>query len=119
MSRSARRWAVAGAVVLLFLSLRVALKTFGVSTTLSDGAKAYATCKAPWQSVRISNPAHRYTLWVMTGGTGTRREEGVLLIGARCRYRAERRTIFAAVLLGGSVALGWVVLRRPRRPDPV
>ncbi|HVW31937.1 MAG TPA: hypothetical protein VHL53_05310 [Acidimicrobiia bacterium] len=117
MSRSVRRCAVAGAAVLLFLSLRVAFTTFGVSTTLSDGAKAYATCKAPWQSVRISNPAHRYTLWVMTGGTGTRKEEGVLLIGARCRYRAERRTIVAVVLLAGGGALAGLALRRTR-PDP-
>ena len=112
MSRTARRWAAAGAVVLLFLSLRVALRTFGVSTTLSDGAKAYATCKAPWQSVRIAKPAHRYTLWVMTGGTGTRRDEGIILIGARCRYRAERRTIFAVMLLAGCGVLAWLALRR-------
>jgi hypothetical protein len=104
---------VVGAVVLLFVAGRAALRSFGTETTLSDGARAYATCKAPWRSARIAAPGHRFTLWVMTGGTGTRRAEGVAVVGERCQDRARRRMAFAVVLLGGGVALAWVA--RPER----
>jgi hypothetical protein len=112
-SRTARRWLAVAALLLLLVSARAALRPFGAATTLSDGARAYATCKAPWRSARIAPPAQRFTLWVMTGGTGTRRAEGVAILGARCRVRARRRLGFAVVLLGGSGVLAW--LARPAK----
>jgi hypothetical protein len=101
---------VVGAVVLLLLAARVATRSFGTRTTLSDGAKAYATCKGPWRSARIAPPADRFTLWVMTGGTGKLRSEGVAALGARCRLRARGRMVFATILLGGAGLLGWLAL---------
>ena len=115
-SSSVRRWLVVGAVLLLVLAGRVATHSFGTQTTLSDGARAYATCKAPWRSARIAPPAERFTLWVMTGGTGKLREEGVAALGARCRLRARGRMALATSLLGGAGLLGWLAL--PRRPRP-
>ena len=111
----ARKWLVAGAVVLLFLAGRVATRSFGVQATLSDGARAMATCKAPWRSARIAPPGQRFTLWVMTGGTGTLREEGVVALGSRCRLRARRRMAFATVLLIGSAACTWLAIPLSRR----
>ena len=102
-----------GAVVLLFIAGRAALQSFGTETTLSDGARAYATCKAPWHSARIAAPGKRFTLWVMTGGTGTRRDEGVAALGDRCQERARRRMGLAVVLFSSSVVFGW--LARPER----
>jgi hypothetical protein len=99
-------------VALVLLAGRVGLRSFGAETTLSDGARAYATCKAAWRSAWIAPPAQRFTLWVMTGGTGTRRDEGVAILGARCRVRARRRLGFAVVLLGGAGVVMW-----PARPD--
>ena len=109
-SRSARRWLAFGAVVLLLLAVRVTLRPFGAQTTLSDGARASASCKAPWHSARIATPAQRFTLWVMTGGTGKRRDEGVATLGDRCRMGARRRMAFAVVLLAGSGVLVWLAL---------
>lgn len=122
-SPTARRWLVAGAVVLVLLAGRVATRSFDTRTVLSDGAKGYATCKAPWRSARIAPPAERFTLWVMTGGTGTRREEGVATLGARCRLRARGRMALATTLLAGAGLLTWLALpprplRRPPRPLP-
>ena len=96
--------------MLLLVGSRVAVRPFGAQTVLSDGARAYATCKAPWRSARVGPPAQRFTLWVMTGGTGKLREEGVATLGARCRMRARRRMGFAAVLLVGSAACTWLAL---------
>ena len=116
-SRRARRWLVVGAVVLLFLTVRSATQSFGAEATLSDGARALASCKAPWQSARLSPPAHRFTLWAMTGGTGKLREEGVATLGARCRTGARARLGFAVAGLVGSAALAWLALpTRTRRP---
>jgi hypothetical protein len=115
-SRAARKWLAVGAVVLLFLAGRVATRTFGTQTTLSDGARAMATCKAPWQSARLAAPGQRFTLWVMTGGTGKLREEGVAALGARCRTRARRRMAFAVVLLAGSAACTWLAVPPRNRP---
>ena len=112
-SRTARRWMAVAALVLLLLAGRAALRSFGTETTLSDGARAYATCKAPWRSARIADPGHRFTLWVMTGGTGTRRAEGVATVGERCRDRARRRMGLTVVLLGGGAVLAWVA--RPEK----
>lgn len=103
--------------MLLLLAGRVALRSFGAETTLSDGARAYASCKAPWRSARVAPPAERFTLWVMTGGTGERRAEGVAALGARCRSQARRRMGFSAVLLAGSGVLTWLALP-PRRNPP-
>ena len=114
-SPTARRWLVVAAVVLLLLAGRVATRSFGARTTLSDGARASATCKAPWRSARIAPPAERFTLWVMTGGTGKLREEGVATLGARCRLRARGRMAFATTLLGGAGLLGWLAIPRPPR----
>ena len=88
---------------------------------LSDGAKAFATCKAPWRSARIAPPAQRFTLWVMTGGTGKLRQEGVAALGARCRTRARARMVFAVSLLASSGLCTWLALplrTRPRPPSP-
>jgi hypothetical protein len=117
-SSTARRWLVVGAVVLLLLAGRVATRSFGTQTTLSDGARAMATCKAPWRSARIAPPAERFTLWVMTGGTGKLREEGVATLGARCRLRARGRMALATTMLAGACLLGWLALARPTRSQP-
>jgi hypothetical protein len=115
-SSAARRWLAAGAVVLLLLAGRVASQSFSAQTVLSDGAQAYATCKAPWRSARIAAPAQRFTLWVMTGGTGKLRAEGIATLGARCRTKARRRMAFAAILLAGTAVLAWLALPNRRRP---
>jgi hypothetical protein len=107
-----------GAVVLLLLAGRVATRSFGTQTTLSDSSRAYATCKAPWRSARIAPPAERFTLWVMTGGTGKLREEGVATLGARCRLRARGRMALATAMLAGAAVLGWLALPRPTRSGP-
>ena len=112
-----RRWLVVGAIVLLLLAGRLATRSFDTKTTLSDGARAYATCKAPWRSARINPPAERFTLWVMTGGTGKLREEGVATLGARCRLRARGRMALATTMLAGAGLLTWVALPRPTRPE--
>jgi hypothetical protein len=117
-SRVARRWLAVCAVLLLLLAGRAALRQFGTQTVLSDGAKAYATCKAPWRSARIAPPAQRFTLWVMTGGTGKLRQEGVAALGARCRTRARARMVFAVSLLAGSGLCTWLALPRRVRPRP-
>ena len=101
---------VVGAVVLLLLAGRAATRSFGTQTTISDGARAYATCKAPWRSARIAAPADRFTLWVMTGGTGKLRAEGVATLGARCRFRARGRMALATTMLAGAGLLGWLAL---------
>jgi disulfide bond formation protein DsbB len=120
-STTARRWLVVGAALLLLISGRVATHSFDTQTVLSDGAKAYATCKAPWRSAVVAPPHQRFTLWVMTGGTGQRRAEGVVTLGARCRTRARARLAFAASLLAVTALCAWLALppRRPRsRPPP-
>lgn len=106
-----------GAVVLLLLAGRVATRSFGTQTTLSDGARAYATCKAPWRSARIAPPAERFTLWVMTGGTGKLRAEGVATLGARCRLRARGRMALATTMLAGAGAFTWLAVRRRQDPE--
>jgi hypothetical protein len=103
--------------VLLLAAGRAALRQFGAEATLSDGARAYATCEAPWRSARVAAPADRFTLWVMTGGTGDRRAEGVSALGARCRVRARRRMAFAAAVLAGGGVLTWLTLP-PRSGAP-
>ena len=117
-SRVARRWLLVGTVVLLFLAGRSATRSFGVEARLSDGAKAYASCKAPWRSARVAAPAQRFTLWAMIGGSGRLREEGVAALGARCRSRARARMGFAALGLVGSGTLAWLALTPRRRPTP-
>ena len=117
-SPAARRWLVVGAVVLLLLAGRMATRSFGTQSTLSDGARAFATCKAPWRSARIAVPAERFTLWVMTGGTGKLREEGVATLGARCRLRARGRIALATTMFAGAGLLGWLALPRPSRAAP-
>lgn len=117
-SPTARRWLVVGAVVLLLLAGRLATRSFGTQATLSDGARAYATCKSPWRSARIAPPAQRFTLWVMTGGTGKLRAEGVATLGARCRLRGRGRMAFATTMLAGAGLLTWLAVPRPTRPDP-
>ena len=115
-SRAARKWLVLGAVVLLFLAGRSATRSFGVQTKLSDGARAVATCKAPLRAAGVGTPpSQRFTLWVMTGGTGKLRDEGVATLGAHCRVRARRRMTFAAALLAGSAAFTWLALPDRRR----
>ena len=116
-STTARRWLAVGAVLLLLISGRAATNSFGTQTVLSDGARAAATCKAPWRSAVIAPPQQRFTLWVMTGGTGQRREEGIDTLGARCRTRARARLAFASSLLAVSALCTWLALppRRPRR----
>lgn len=114
-STTARRWLAVGAVLLLLISGRVATNSFGTQTVLSDGARAAATCKAPWRSAVVAPPQQRFTLWVMTGGTGQRREEGIDTLGARCRTRARARLAFASSLLAVSALCTWLALP-PRRP---
>jgi hypothetical protein len=116
-SRATRRWLVVGAVVLLLVAGRVATRSFGTQTTLSDGARAYATCKAPWRSARIAPPAERFTLWVMTGGTGKLRAEGVATLGARCRLRARGRMALASTMLAGAGLFTWMAVRRRQDPE--
>ena len=113
-STVARRWLVVGAVLLLLLSMRVASRSFGAETVLSDGAQAYATCKAPWRSARVAKPSQRFTLWVMTGGTGKLRAEGVTALGARCRTDARQRMLFSGSLLAAGVLCAWLALPRGR-----
>lgn len=112
----ARRWFVVGAVLLLFFAGRSATRSFGVEATLSDGARAYASCRPPWRSARVAPPAQRFTLWAMIGGTGRLREEGVATLGARCRSRARARVGYAALALVGSGLLTWLALSRSRPP---
>jgi hypothetical protein len=109
-STVARRWLAVGAVVLLFLAGRAASRSFGAETVLSDGAKAYASCKAPWRSARVVKPAQRFTLWVMTGGTGKLRQEGVAALGARCRTEGRQRMLFAVSLLTAGGLCTWLAL---------
>jgi hypothetical protein len=118
-SRTARRWLVLGAVVLLLLAGRSATRPFGTQTTLSDGARAYATCKAPWRSARIAPPAERFTgPSLVIGGTGKLREERVATLGARCRLRARGRMAFATTMLAGAGLLAWLAFPRPTRSRP-
>ncbi|MEW6474884.1 MAG: hypothetical protein AB1679_21750 [Actinomycetota bacterium] len=119
-STTARRWLAAAAVVLLFLAARAATRSFGTETVLSDGARAYASCKAPWRSARVARPAQRFTLWVMTGGTGQLRQEGVATLGARCRTQARHRMAFAASLFAAGGLCTWLALppRTRRGPTP-
>ena len=117
-SATARRWLVVGAVVLLLLAGRMATRTFGTHATLSDGARAYATCKAPWRSARIGPSHQRFTLWVMTGGTGKLRDEGVATLGNRCRLRARGRMAVTTTMLAGAGLLTWLAIPRPTRPRP-
>ena len=119
-STPVRRWLAVGVVLLLLLAGRAATRSFGTQTVLSDGAKAFATCKAPWRSAVVAPPHQRFTLWVMTGGTGQLREEGVVTLGARCRTRARARLAFAASLLAVTALCAWLALppRRPRNDGP-
>jgi len=103
------------ALLLTLVGGRAALRSFGTHTVLSDGAKAYASCKAPWRSARIVPPHQRFTLWVMTGGSGERRDEGVASLGARCRTGARVRMAFAAAMVGAAATLTWLALRRGGR----
>jgi hypothetical protein len=116
-SPTARRWLAVAALVLLLISGRVATHSFGTQSLLSDGAKGLATCKAPWRSAVIASPQDRFTLWVMSGGTGQRREEGIATLGARCRTRGRARMAFAGSLLAVGALCTWLALppRRPRR----
>jgi hypothetical protein len=116
-STVARRWLAVGAVLLLLLAGRAASRSFGAETVLSDGAKAYATCKSPWRSARLAKPSQRFTLWVMTGGTGKLREEGVATLGARCRTEARQRMLFAGSLLAGGALCTWLALPLAGRND--
>lgn len=109
-SRVARQWLAVGAVVLLFLAGRAAMRSFGTDATISGGARAYATCKAPWQSARTTVRAKRFTGLLIIPGTGILRAEGVAALGDRCRDRARRRMGLAVVLLAGSGALAWLAL---------
>ncbi len=115
---TARRWLMVGAVLLLLVAGRQATRSFGTEATLSDGARAAATCKAPWRSARITPPAERFTLWVMIGGTGKLREEGVATLGDRCRVRGRGRMAFATTMLAGAGLFAWLAFPRPTRPDP-
>jgi len=117
LSAAARRWLAAGAVVLLLLGGRVASEPFSAQAVLSDGARAYASCKPPWRSARVAAPAQRFTLWVMTGGTGQRREEGVDALGARCQTKGRRRMAFVTAILTGTAVLTWLALPTRGRPD--
>lgn len=96
---------------------RVGTRSFGTEATLSDGARANAICKAPWRSARISSPGERFTLWVMTGGTGKLRAEGVATLGARCRLRARGRMALASTMLAGAGLFTWMAVRRRQDPE--
>lgn len=113
LGRTARRWLVVGAVLLLFAAVRVTVRTFGVETSLPGGVRAYATCKAPWHAARIGDPADRFTLFVMTGAAAGRRNEGVVALGRLCQDRARLRVGLAVLLLGGGGIGAW--LARPER----
>ena len=117
-SPTARRWLAVAAALLLLISARVATHSFGTQTVLSDGAKALATCRSPWRSAVVAQPQQRFTLWVMSGGTGQRRDEGIAVLGARCRTRARARMAFAASLLAVGALCTWLALP-PRRPRPL
>ena len=117
-SPTARRWLVVGAALLLLFAGRLATRSFGTQATLSDDSRASATCKSPWRSARITPPAERFTLWVMTGGTGKLREEGVATLGARCRLRARGRMALATIMLAGAGLFAWLAIPRSPRPDP-
>jgi len=114
-SSAVRRWLAVAAVLLLLLAGSAALRSFGTQTVLSDGAKAYATCKAPWRSAVVVAPEERFTLWVMTGGTGQLRGEGVATLGARCRTRGRVRMAFAVSLLAVAGLCAWLALPLRRR----
>jgi hypothetical protein len=116
--RSARRWLVFIAVLLLVFAGRVAMRSFDARAVLSDGAKAYATCKAPWRSAHVASPSERFTLWVMSGGTGKLRDEGVATLGARCRTKARRRLAFSTMLVAAGAFSAWLALARTRAPRP-
>ena len=118
-SRVARRWFAVAALLLLFLAGRSATRSFGVEATLSDGARAYASCKAPWRSARVDPPAQRFTFWAMIGGTGRLRAGGVATLGARCRSGARGRMALAATGLAGSVVLALLALPPRKRPGSV
>jgi len=96
---------------------RVGTRSFGTEATLSDGARANAICKAPWRSARISSPGERFTLWVMTGGTGKHREEGVATLGARCRLRGRGRMALATTMLAGAGLLTWLAIAHRTRDE--
>jgi hypothetical protein len=118
-STAARRWSALGAVLLLLLAARVSLRSFGTAAVLSDGAKGKASCKAAWRSAVIGPPQQRFTLWVMTGGTGKLRDEGVNALGARCRTRARARVGFAVSLLAVGGLCVWLAIPASRRgPEP-
>jgi hypothetical protein len=109
-SRTTRRWLAAGALLLLFLAGRMALRSFGAQTELAGGARVYATCKAPLESARIGDPGERFTLWVMTGAPSERRPEGIAALGALCQENARRRMALVVALLAGSAVLAWLAL---------
>lgn len=113
LGRTARRWLVVGAVLLLFAAGRLAVTTFGVETRLPGAVRGYATCKAPWRSARAGDPADRFTLFVMTGAAAGRRNEGVAALGKLCQDRARQRMGLAVLLLGGGGVVAW--LARPER----
>ena len=113
LGRTARRWLVVGAVLLLFAAVRLAVPTFGVETSLPGGVRGYATCKAPWYSARVGDPGDRFTLFVMTGAAAGRRNEGVAALGRLCQDRARLRMGIAVLLLGGVGVVAW--LARPER----
>jgi hypothetical protein len=106
-----------GAVVLLFLAGRTALRSFGAQTGLAEGARVYATCKAPLESARIGDADRRFTLWVMTGAPATRRAEGVAALGALCQRKGRQRMGLAAALLAGGGVLAWLALPERMRPE--
>jgi hypothetical protein len=109
-SRTARRWLAVTALVLLFLAGRVALRSFGAQTRLPDGARVYATCKAPLESARIGDPGDRFTLWVMTGAPAERRPEGIAALGALCQENARRRMALVVAVLAGGGVLAWLAM---------
>lgn len=113
LGRTARRWMVVGAVLLVIVAGKLAVTTFGVETRLPGGVRGYATCKAPWYSARVRDPADRFTLFVMTGAAAGRRNEGVAALGKLCQDRARQRMGLAVLLLGGGGILAW--LARPER----
>jgi hypothetical protein len=113
LGRAPRRWLVVGAVLLLFGAGRLAVRTFGVETSLPGGVRGYATCKAPWHSASAGDPGDRFTLFVMTGAAAGRRNEGVAALGQLCRDRGRLRMGLAVLLLGGGGVLAW--LARPER----
>lgn len=109
-SSAARRWLGAGAVILVLLAGRMASQSFSAQAVLSDGARAYASCTPPWRSARVADPAQRFTLWVMTGGTGKLRREGVATLGARCRSKGRRRMALVVTMAAGTAVFTWLAL---------